>query len=145
MHEIIKNVIAAGGYKLAEIQHKVKKLYILGDLTEEQLDELLVLAQRNASAENERPETISMLRKLADRVAVLEQRLDAQDGSGEPTSEYEAWTPWDGISTNYQQGAVVSHNGKLWQSAHPGQNTWEPGTVGTDNLWVEYSLTTEEK
>ena len=27
MYEIIKSVIAAGGYKLTEIQHKVKKLY----------------------------------------------------------------------------------------------------------------------
>ena len=40
MYDILKSVISAGGYKLAEIQHKIKKLYILGDLTEEQADEI---------------------------------------------------------------------------------------------------------
>ena len=53
MYEIIKNVISAGGYKLAEIQHKVKKLYILGDLTEEQADELLAMAAAGVSTDAE--------------------------------------------------------------------------------------------
>ena len=41
MYEVLKSVISAGGYKLADIQHKVKKLYVIGDLTEAQMDELL--------------------------------------------------------------------------------------------------------
>ena len=34
MYNIIKSVILAGGYKLADIQFKVKKMYIMGDITE---------------------------------------------------------------------------------------------------------------
>jgi len=48
----------------------------------------------------------------------------------------EAWQPWDGISNDYQLGAEVTHNGQTWTSTHPGQNTWEPGTTGTESLWV---------
>lgn len=41
MYNVIKSVVASGGFKLADIQHKIKKLYALGDLTEAQMDELL--------------------------------------------------------------------------------------------------------
>ena len=143
MYEIIKSVIAAGGYKLAEIQHKIKKLYILGDLTEEQMDELLAMTQQNATASAERPETLALIQNLADRVAAVEKALAAKEDTSESdaeTEEYEAWTAWDGISNKYQPGAIVSHNGQLWKSVHSGQNTWEPGTVGTERLWVIYEM-----
>lgn len=132
MYEIIKNVIAAGGYKLAEIRRKIKKLYIWGDLTEDQADELLALAVAGASADAERPEIMEMLRSLAARVGAIEAAQNPGEGS---TTEIEAWKPWDGLSDKYQLGAVVTHNGAVWESTHPGQNTWEPGTPGTESLW----------
>ena len=139
MYEIFKNRIAAGGYQLADIQQRMKKLYALGDLTQEQLDELMALSQGNASADAERPETLRMLRELAERVKNLEDKLgDPEDGTGEEAAEYEEWTPWDGISDKYQYGAIVRRNGKLWISVFKGQNVWEPGTPGTESMWVEY-------
>ncbi len=40
-------------------------------------------------------------------------------------------------STNpYMKGDKVTHNGKTWESAIDG-NVWEPGTVGTETLWIE--------
>lgn len=146
MYEIIRSVISAGGYKLAEIQHKVKKLYILGDLTEEQTDELLALAAQGVSADAERPEVLTMLRNLSDRINAHDARLAALEGGAADTEKpagYEEWTAWDGVSDKYQQGAVVTHNGKLWQSAYSGQNVWEPGTAGTESLWVGYTPETE--
>lgn len=147
MYEIIKSVIAAGGYKLAEIQHKIKKLYILGDLTEEEMDVLLAMTQQNATASAERPETLALIRNLADRVAAVEKALaankDTSEGDAE-AEEYEAWAAWDGISNKYQPGAIVSHNGQLWQSVYSGQNVWEPGTVGTESLWVIYTPENKE-
>lgn len=140
MYEIFKNRIAAGGYQLADIQHRMKKLYALGDLTAEELDELLALSQGNASADAERPETLRMLRELAGRVKNLEDKLKVQEDTdaGEEQAEYEDWTPWDGISDKYQYGAIVSRNGKLWISVFKGKNVWEPGTPGTEFMWVEY-------
>lgn len=135
MYEIIKSVITAGGYKLAEIQHKVKKLYIMGDLTEEQTDELLKMASEGISLDAERPEVMAMLLSLADRIAALE--ASQTPGEDSNTEQTEAWKPWDGISNKYQKGAVVSHNGITWESVFNGQNVWEPGAAGTEALWVK--------
>ena len=135
MYEIIKSVIAAGGYKLTEIQHKIKKLYIMGDLTEDQTDELLKMASEGISPDAERPEVMAMLQSLADRIAALEATQTPGEGSG--TEQIEAWKPWDGISDKYQKGAVVSHNGITWESMFNEQNVWEPGATGTEALWVK--------
>lgn len=136
MYEILKTVISAGGYKLADIQHKVKKLYATGDLTEGQMDELLALTMGGISPEGERPEVMAMLQSLADRITALEEKLKTAE-PGTETPEPEAWKPWDGMSNKYQYGEIVSHNGKLWRSNYEGQNVWEPGAAGTDGLWVE--------
>lgn len=146
MYEIIKNVITAGGYKLAEIQHKVKKLYILGDITEAQMDELLALAAAGVSSDAERPEVLDMLRSLSARIDAHDVRLSALEGGSSGSEEpagYEEWAAWDGVSNKYQQGAIVTHNGQLWRSAFNGQNVWEPGAAGTEALWVEYEPSEE--
>ena len=137
MYNIIKSVIETGGYKLADIQYKAKKMYLLGDLTESQCDELIALASGGANPDAERPEVMEMLRALYDRIDAIEKRLDGGD-EPVPEEEYEEWMPWDGISNKYQYGAVVRHNGKLWESTLHGQNVWEPGTVGTESMWREY-------
>ena len=134
MYDILKSVISAGGYKLAEIQRKIKKLFVLGDLTEEQADELLALATAGATPDSERPAVLDMLQSLAARIEALEK---AQGGVTEP-SDYEAWQRWDGISKKYHYGAIVRHTGKLWFSNYKGQNVWEPGAPGTEAIWVEY-------
>ncbi|MBO5953124.1 MAG: hypothetical protein J6Q53_03250 [Oscillospiraceae bacterium] len=137
MYGILKTHIAAGGFKLGEIQHKVKKLYVLGDLTEEQTDELLAMASHGVSADAERPEVMDMLRSLADRVTALEKKLAAQEDAGEEQPQYAAWKPWDGISDKYQLGAIVAHKDRIWESTHNGQNVWEPGAAGTEALWKD--------
>lgn len=138
MYNLIKTVIGNGGYKLSDTQYKAKKLYLMGDITEEQLDEVLRLASEGVNPSAERPEVLTMLKSLSDRIEAIEKRLDS--GNTEPdTEEYEEWTPWDGISDKYQHGAIVSHNGKVWISEYAGQNVWEPGAVGTDALWREYT------
>lgn len=140
MYEILKSVISAGGYKLADIQHKVKKLYIWGDLTEAQTDELLVLASAGVSTDAERPETLKLIQTLAEEIEALKERVTALEGiKDEEETTYPAWTAWDGISKDYQMGAIVSHNGELWQSVFNGQNVWMPGAPGTESLWVKYT------
>lgn len=138
MYRVFKSVISAGGFKLAEIQYKVKKLYVTGDLTEEQMDELLRMAVEGISPEGERPEVMQMLKSLSDRLDAVEKLLQDRDGTDEPVSEYDEWRPWDGISDKYQYGAIVAHADKVWQSVYNGQNVWEPGAPGTEALWVVY-------
>lgn len=136
MYEIIRQVIANGGYRLTEMQQKIKRLYILGDLTAEQLDELLALAVRGVSADAERPELLTMIEVLSAKVDALAARVDALDGSSS-IEGYHEWHSWDGVGADYQPGAIVSHGGRFWQSVYSGQNVWEPGAVG-EEFWVEY-------
>ena len=136
MYNVIKSVVTSGNFKLADIQHKIKKLYALGDLTEAQMDELLNMASGGVNTDAERPDVLEMLKKLSNRVVALEEKLN---GNAEET-DYPAWMRWDGISDQYQPGAIVSHSGKLWQSVYAGQNVWEPGAAGIDErFWVEYA------
>lgn len=139
MFELFKKLIMGGEYKLAEMQAKIKKMYMLGDLTEEQLDELLALAFNCISAEAERPEMRITMGALATRIEALEARVkaledgeNAETGEGTGEGEIEPWAPWDGLSDKYQPGAIVSHGGKVWESTYDGQNVWEPGAVGID-------------
>lgn len=148
MYKVIESVISTGGYKLAEIQHKVKKMYLLGDLTESQMDTLLSMTISGVSPDAERPETITMLQTLLEKHEALEKRVKALEtaNSGTETgpenpeapeiTEYPVWEPWNGIDNRYQPGAIVTHNGKTWESVFQGQNVWEPGAPGTETLWV---------
>lgn len=54
------------------------------------------------------------------------------------TSETGEILPWvQPDSTNpYAKGEKVTHNGKTWESLVD-NNVWEPGAVGTENLWKE--------
>ncbi len=36
----------------------------------------------------------------------------------------------------YLKGQRVTHKGFVWESNFDGKNTWEPGVVGTENLWI---------
>lgn len=137
MYNVIKSVIESGGFKLSDMQRKIKKLYVMGDLTEAQMGELFTMANGGANADAERPEVMDMLKALYARMDALEARMSSSEGGNTEESEaYPAWEPWNGISDNYQYGAIVSHGGKLWRSVYTWQNVWEPGAVG-DGFWVE--------
>lgn len=47
----------------------------------------------------------------------------------------QAWIQ-PGSTNGYADGDQVTHNGKTWES-QVDNNIWEPGTTGTDSLWVE--------
>jgi hypothetical protein len=145
MYGIIKDVITAGNFKLEETKHKVKKLYLWGDITEAQADELIALMARNLSADAERPETVELVNRLADKIAKIEAEiatLKAGDGASEPTEEYPVWQAWNGLpGSGYDYDQIVRHpeTGVLWQSKYTGgKNTWEPGVLGTEQVWVRY-------
>lgn len=46
------------------------------------------------------------------------------------------WTQPLGATDAYMTGDMVEHNGEIWKSTIDG-NVWEPGTVGTESLWVK--------
>ena len=156
MYNIIKQNIKNGGFKLSDIQHKAKKLYLMGDIDETQLDELLNLATNGASPDGERPNQDAMLKAVYEmyvdldrRVKILEDEYIEEDEpiEGDDTVveiTYPAWEPWNGLNDNYQFGEILTHKGEIWKSTYNGQNVWEPGAPGIDErYWIKYDPNAE--
>ena len=132
--EILKARILSGNFKLMDMQGRIDTSFARGSLTAEQTQQLSALALEKASKEGEMPAIMDILTALSQRISALEEKTDMEENAG----AYPVWKPWDGISSLYQKGAVVSHKGKLYQSVFPGQNVWEPGVAGTESLWKTY-------
>lgn len=144
MYEIAKNVIMSGSFKLEDMSKKIDTLWVQGDLTEEQRTELIALMKEHLNPETEMPEALQMCRALKEEVESLKERITKLENGGvvpEPPTgiEIPVWKPWDGISDRYKYGAVVAIDQKYYISTYQGQNTWMPGSMGTEGLWKEIS------
>lgn len=144
MYKIIETAILTGGYDLQAMASKIDALYAADRLTADEWQKLRKLCLDHLKPEDTRPELQQQLEYLAARVTALEAKVEALEAgqSGETGGEtgYEYWQqPIAGLTDKYQQGAIVRHNGKLWLSTYNGQNVWEPGAVGTEALWTEYT------
>lgn len=153
MYEIIKSVIEGGVFKLNDLSNKIDTLWVGGKLTDEERENLISLMSDHLNPATEAPQDYELLARqiaeLKETVSSLSDRVTALEGreteSEEPTGVViPEWEPWDGISDQYQYGAVVTHNGKYWQNVLSGQqNVWEPESVGVDErYWKE--ITKEE-
>ena len=142
MYDTLWGVIQSGDYDLPDMAHKIDVFYAEGKLTDSQRADLLEQVLAHADPGRERPEVPEMIQALADRMVDLAERVTALEqgthtGGGDEPVTYPEWHAWDGISRDYQQGAVVRYNGKLWRSVFAGQNTWPPDTVSGIPLWEE--------
>lgn len=145
MFDLIKKTIQSGNYKFLELQQRIARLYAMGNISAEELDELMALAVEKTSPDQERPELLTLIQNLAAKIDALAAEVTAlkagstdSDAAEGDACEYSSWQPWDGLSDKYQPGSIVSHNGHLWESVYSGQNVWEPGTVD-ERFWVKRS------
>ena len=157
MYEIFKNVIDSKEYSLDDILKKIDTKWVQSRLTDEQRDELILLAQTNADPIQSNAPLQKQIEEISKKQIALEdtveklsatvQKIKETVESGgtvvpdpEPpiTEEYPAWEPYNGIPpVPYQVGSKVTHNGKKWESMVP-NNVWEPGAFGVDqNIWKE--------
>lgn len=139
---ILENVIKSGKFDLARATTLIESGYVAGEYTEEERQELLNLRDQHLKPESQAPEMMQVLLRLEEKYAALEARVaelekGKADEPGEETETYPAWEPWNGMDNRYQPGDKVIHNGFVWESRYAGQNTWEPGTLGTEQLWVK--------
>ena len=157
MYEIFKNVINSKEYSLEDILKKIDTKWVQSEITDEQRDELITLAQTNADpSQSNAPlqkqvEEISKkqiaLEDTVEKLSAMVQKIKETVESGgtvvpepEPpiTEEYPAWEPYNGIPpVPYQVGSKVTHNGKKWESMVD-NNVWEPGAFGVgEEIWKE--------
>ena len=79
MYNIIKNVISRKAYNFTDILAKIDTLWSEGKLADTEREELIALAQSNASIEN----SVDVAAKLVE----LEQRIKALESSSNPDVE----------------------------------------------------------
>lgn len=157
MYEIFKNVINSKEYSLENILKKIDTKWVQSELTDEQRDELIALAQANADPENSNAPLQKQIEEIAKQVIALQETIanlsatvqkikETVESGGtvvpepEPpvVEEYPAWEPYNGIPpVKWQTGSKCTHNGKKWESMVD-NNVWEPGAFGVDsNIWRE--------
>lgn len=75
MKEFIESVIRTGNYVLSEMEERIQKMYVLGKLTTEELEELLAFAADNARDEMQIDIT-EKLKELEDRIYAIEHPVE---------------------------------------------------------------------
>lgn len=81
MYNIIKNVLQNKNYELADIIKKINAQWISSNINDEEHSELILLAQKNASANN----SIDVMEKLKE----LELRIKALETKNADDNDYE--------------------------------------------------------
>ena len=117
MYQIIKNVIERGGYDLTAILQKVNTLWVNGNITDEQYDELLGLARGGAQTKDS-VDIIARLNALESRVRALESNTQTET----PTEEYTEFV----VGKWYYNGDKCSFSGKNYICTAP---------IGTVCVW----------
>lgn len=150
MYGIIKSTIESRNFVVSDIKNKVDTLWIEGVLTSEQREELIQLISEYANPDTQAPELESLIAIVLQEIETIKDRIEKLEGGNETGTEQPniipEWKAWDGVSSEYQPGAVVTHNGKYYQNALDIQNTWEPGGEGIDErFWKEITKEEAEK
>lgn len=148
MYNMIKDVIHARGYSLAEMTAKIEKRCMENKISEEERDELLALANQNALPENEKAPLqrqidalFENMMEIVAEIKDLKARIANTEGETvvpEEKEEYPQWYQWEGIGPiPWQKESKCSHNGKNYVSP-VNNNIWEPGAPGVyENIWKE--------
>lgn len=71
-----------------------------------------------------------------------EQGTISKPSSPDNPSSVSDFEPWEDPGTIHSEmyllGDIVSHGGRVWESAHHGLNHWEPGSQGIDHrIWFD--------
>lgn len=121
MFEVIKNVINSKNFELREILYKIKVMYVEGDITEEQKEELDNMARENAKAENSYAPLQKQIDALAERVSKLEsadkENTEDTEGTEEPEiiENYPEYVQPTGGHDAYKIGDKITYNGKKYE------------------------------
>lgn len=119
MFETFQAIINAGGYDLADLTGRIKTLYALGELTEEEMTQLLDSAAANANQDYMLPDMPERFGALETRMAAVEERVGKLEAGGvepgEPEQTVDEWPGWvrpTSKDTQYHKGDQVTFNGR---------------------------------
>lgn len=133
MFATFQTIINAGGYDLTDLTQRIKTLYALGELSEEEMKQLLEQAQTNAKPDNsyaplnERVTAIeTWQREVEDRLDKLESDSPTEpDEPKEPADEWPEYRQPTGAHDAYHVGDKITYNGKHYTCIYDGC-VWTP-------------------
>ena len=133
MYQIIKDVIESRRYELTDMLTKIDTIWVQGDITDEQRDELVELAQANAQPENSYAPLQEQIDAAFERITALENRVTALESgeSGQPAPDPEEWPEYvapTGAHDAYYNGDKITYNGKHYICIAPDDTAcvWPP-------------------
>lgn len=135
MFATFQTIINAGGYDLADLSERIKTMYALGELSEDEMGQLLEQAQKNAKPDdsyaplNERVTAIETLqREIEDRLGKLESGSSTDPSElEEPADEWPEYKQPTGAHDAYHVGDKITYNGKHYTCVLDGC-VWTPDT-----------------
>ena len=119
MFETVQTIINVGGYDLTDLTQRIKTLYAMGELTEEEMKQLLDSAAANANQDAMLPDMSERVGALETRMAAVEERVGKLEAGGvepgepeEPADEWPEWVRPTSKDTQYNKGDKVTFNGR---------------------------------
>ena len=150
MAKVLESVIRMGNLPLSSMSERIETMYLAGRIDGEERLNLIEMMHANADPSKESGDYKALYEaltvkynELAARVKAIEEQLGGGSQGDETTEESESWESWDGVSDQYQKGAVVVHDGRIWESVYDGQNVWEPGSPGIDERYWKELVTSD--
>lgn len=113
MYEVIKNVINSRNYELKNLLHKINIMYVEGNITEEQKEELDNLARERAKSENSYAPLQKQIDDLAKRIQALEVMNSEEEG--ETIIDYPEYVQPTGGHDAYKIGDRITYNGRKYE------------------------------
>lgn len=127
MYNIIKNVLNRKEFELADITKKINALWVKGNITDAQKEELLTIAQSNANVEAS-IDWVAKLTELENRVLLLEQALASKDSETDTEETTEETYAEYVVGKWYYNGDKISYEGKNYVCIAPDGQVcvWNP-------------------
>lgn len=133
MFTTFQTIINSGGYDLADLTQRIKTMYTMGELTEDEMEQLLKQAQDNAKPDDsyaplaDRVKAIeTWQREVEDRLSKLESSSSTETGElEEPADECPEYKQPTGAHDAYYVGDKITYNGKHYTCIYDGC-VWTP-------------------
>lgn len=117
MFETFQTLINAGGCGLADLTERIETMYVMGELTEDEMKQLLEQAQDNAKPDDSYAPLADRVKAVEEWETIIEERLNKlESGSstdlGKPGDEWPEYKQPTGAHDAYRVGDKITYNGK---------------------------------
>lgn len=124
MFETFQTIINAGGYDLTDLSERIKTLYVLGELSKEEMEQLLEQAQTNAKPDDSYAPLADRVKAIEEWMTTVEERLSKLESGAtdpgeleEPADEWPEYKQPTGAHDAYHVGDKITYNGKHYTCA----------------------------